>query len=342
MPQDLALFPDFTIRETLQYFGHLYRLDHKVTKDRTNFLISFLDLPESDRFVRNLSGGQKRRVSLAAALIHKPPLLILDEPTVGVDPLLRTAIWDHLVELTERERLTVIITTHYIEEARAANVVGFMRLGRILAEENPEFLLERHASPTLEEVFLKLCEADSAGASLPDSKSASPDLSKAVVRADVCNSAVNNNLNIVTEVQKSFSYEKEAASNGICQQQKTPFTHRNPCADSVARTMALFWKNITRLRRNLAVVLFQFLLPSIEVILFCACIGRDPFDIQVAVFNQEDPLMLSNMFLDTIDNSTIKLQSFNTLDTALQSVRNGESWAAMTLGKNFSDALHMR
>ncbi|KAF4529688.1 hypothetical protein B566_EDAN010774, partial [Ephemera danica] len=83
MPQDIALFSDFSFRETI--------------------------------------GGQKRRVSLAAALLHDPELLILDEPTVGVDPVLRQRIWDHLVQITVRGNTTVIITTHYIEEARQAD-----------------------------------------------------------------------------------------------------------------------------------------------------------------------------------------------------------------------------
>ena len=106
------------------------------------------------------SGGQKRRVSLAAALVHSPPLLILDEPTVGVDPLLRQSIWNHLVTLTRKERITVIVTTHYIEEARQANMVGLMRQGRLLAENSPDQLMADHCLDTLEDVFLKLCMSD--------------------------------------------------------------------------------------------------------------------------------------------------------------------------------------
>ncbi|CAG2122969.1 unnamed protein product, partial [Medioppia subpectinata] len=105
-------------------------------------------------------GGQKRRVSLAAALVHSPPLLILDEPTVGVDPLLRQSIWQHLVTLTQSERITVIITTHYIEEARLANVVGLMRQGKLLAENSPEELMSQYKLDSLENVFLKLCMTD--------------------------------------------------------------------------------------------------------------------------------------------------------------------------------------
>lgn len=101
-------------------------------------------------------------MSLASALVHHPPLLILDEPTVGVDPVLRKAIWEHLDALCREDGLTVIITTHYIEEARTAETVGLMRFGRLLVQSNPEELLTLHGLPTLEAVFLKLCQLDSA------------------------------------------------------------------------------------------------------------------------------------------------------------------------------------
>lgn len=160
MPQELAVYEDFTIKETLWYFGRLYRIPKKVIKERIEFLLTFLDLPRSKRLIVNMSGGQKRRVSLASALVHSPPLLILDEPTVGVDPLLRQSIWQHLVTLTQTEKITVIVTTHYIEEARRANIVGLMRRGKLLAENTPDDLMAKHDSSSLEDVFLKLCVTD--------------------------------------------------------------------------------------------------------------------------------------------------------------------------------------
>ncbi|KAG6457832.1 hypothetical protein O3G_MSEX010514 [Manduca sexta] len=124
MPQEIALYGEFTIKETMMYFGWIFGMETREINERLRFLLDFLDLPSENRMVKNLSGGQQRRVSFAVALMHDPELLILDEPTVGVDPLLRQSIWTHLVRITSSGDKTVIITTHYIEEARQAHCVS--------------------------------------------------------------------------------------------------------------------------------------------------------------------------------------------------------------------------
>lgn len=125
MPQEIALYGEFTIRETMLYFGWISGMSTDEVDDRLSFLLQFLMLPGPDRQVKTLSGGQQRRVSLAAALLHQPELLILDEPTVGVDPMLRKNIWDHLQHITKNGQTTVIITTHYIDETRQASIVSY-------------------------------------------------------------------------------------------------------------------------------------------------------------------------------------------------------------------------
>lgn len=155
-PQELALYNDLSIEQNLLFFGEMQGIPRAVILLRTAELRSFLDLPEGHRPVKFMSGGQRRRVSLAIALLNEPKLLLLDEPTVGVDPELRARIWSRLEELAAKGT-TILITTHYINEAERSNRVGLMRNGVLLAEDDPKKLIQEHECSNLEDVFLKLC-----------------------------------------------------------------------------------------------------------------------------------------------------------------------------------------
>ncbi|KAK6632871.1 hypothetical protein RUM43_012610 [Polyplax serrata] len=122
MPQDIALVGELTIKDCANYFGWIHGMTNKQIEAKYAFLEELLDLPPRNVYVKNLSGGQQRRASLAIAMIHDPELLILDEPTVGLDPVLRQTIWDYLLKLVTEQNRTIIITTHYIEEARQAHM----------------------------------------------------------------------------------------------------------------------------------------------------------------------------------------------------------------------------
>lgn len=157
MPQEHALILGFTVREMVWFYGTIFGLSTQKIDERFRFLSSLLELPDQDRLVRDCSGGQQRRISFALTLVHEPDLLILDEPTVGVDSLLRSKIWDHLVELTEKN-VTVLLSTHYIEEARQSTIVGIMRNGVQMAEDSPERILRMCETTSLEEAFLRLSQ----------------------------------------------------------------------------------------------------------------------------------------------------------------------------------------
>jgi ABC-type multidrug transport system ATPase subunit len=109
MPQELALFGENTIEDTFIYFGRLNHLRRSEIDEKIEFLLKFLHLPSKTKLISQLSGGQQRRVSLSVALLHSPKLLILDEPTVGADPLLRQQIWIYLQRLCREEGMTVSI-----------------------------------------------------------------------------------------------------------------------------------------------------------------------------------------------------------------------------------------
>ncbi|OXA44728.1 ABC transporter G family member 23 [Folsomia candida] len=160
MPQETALLGVLTIREALKYFGLLYGMKAQDIESRTNFVSEVLDLYHLDAVIHNLSGGQKRRVSLAAALIHNPSLLVLDEPCVGLDPLLRQRIWEYLTEISTKQGKTVIISTHYIEETKFCDKIGFLRGGHLLVEDSPTSLLSLYQSTKLADVFTQLCRID--------------------------------------------------------------------------------------------------------------------------------------------------------------------------------------
>jgi ABC-2 type transport system ATP-binding protein len=142
MAQESVFFPDLTLRENLNFAASLYGLPYR-RRRQIDEMIEFLDLGDvMDRLLRKASGGEKRRLSLAATLIHDPDLMFLDEPTAGVDPILRRKFWDHFEHLSD-SGATMIVTTQYVGEAAYCDFVGVLASGRILAFDTPEGLRRR-------------------------------------------------------------------------------------------------------------------------------------------------------------------------------------------------------
>jgi len=162
MPQEMAIYTDLTVSENLQLFGSLYSMEREAYLKREEALLSMVDLSERrDSLVSQLSGGMKHRISLACAMIHDPEVLFLDEPTVGVDPELRAGFWQNFADLKARGK-TVVITTHYMDEASRCDVVGMMRQGKLIAEGKPGELTERTSTSSLEDAFLEYSWRDAA------------------------------------------------------------------------------------------------------------------------------------------------------------------------------------
>ena len=143
VPQEVALYPDLTARENLAFFARLYGLDARDRNARVEEVLGVVGLRErADDRAREYSGGMKRRLNIALGLLHRPSLLVLDEPTVGVDPQSRNAILES-VEQLGHEGMAVLYTTHYMEEAeRLCDRVGIIDLGRIRAEGTRRELVE--------------------------------------------------------------------------------------------------------------------------------------------------------------------------------------------------------
>ncbi len=160
MPQDLAVYVDLKVRQNLEFFGRLYGLKGKGLEERKKALLRMTALEgREESLVHTLSGGMKHRLSLACSMIHSPRLLFLDEPTVGVDPELRFTFWRYLDEL-KKEGVTVLITTHYMDEAGRCDRVGLLREGRLIAEGTPKELRESANCESLEDVFLVFSRRD--------------------------------------------------------------------------------------------------------------------------------------------------------------------------------------
>jgi ABC-2 type transport system ATP-binding protein len=157
MTQQAALYPDLSVEENLRFFATI-----NGERDGVRDALEIVGLWERrGSLVSSLSGGMRTRCSLACALVHKPELLLLDEPTVGVDPLLRVQLWDRFQRMA-KEGVTILVSSHVMDEAERCDRLGLIRFGRLLAEGTVQELNLRAGVSRLEDAFLKLSDASAA------------------------------------------------------------------------------------------------------------------------------------------------------------------------------------
>lgn len=155
MAQSDALYTELTGKENLDFFASLYPMKKSEMKKRIAYAADLVKLTDQlGKKVAVYSGGMKRRLSLAIALVHDPKILILDEPTVGIDPELRLSIWNELFHLKNEQQKTILITTHVMDEAEKCDQVAMVRDGAILASGTPTELKGHYGVGQLEEAFL--------------------------------------------------------------------------------------------------------------------------------------------------------------------------------------------
>jgi len=151
MTQQAALYPGLSVEENVSFFAAIYGVEGGV-KDA----LEFVDLyTRRGSVVATLSGGMRQRCSLACALVHRPRLLLLDEPTVGVDPQLRVELWEQFRRMAA-DGTTIIVSSHVMDEAERCQRLGLIQYGRLLAEGNPSEVRAQAGTQNLEEAFLKL------------------------------------------------------------------------------------------------------------------------------------------------------------------------------------------
>ncbi|KAI5645573.1 ABC transporter domain-containing protein [Phthorimaea operculella] len=364
------------------YFGWIAGMTTAEVDERAEFLIQLLMLPNPTRQVKNLSGGQMRRVSLAAALLHEPELLILDEPTVGVDPVLRQGIWDHLVDITKGGRTTVIITTHYIDETKQATTIGLMRGGRFLAEESPTELINRYQAESLEEVFLKLSVLQNMGKRRRSSILADL-MEKVELPAIPDPAAIDLAEAEIGEISGEFGDNVSMSSKGrvpvvVTPELKAPVEALPPeetpprsCLERIKpmqwhHMKALVWKNFFSLFRNFSLMVFILGLPISQMIFFCLAIGHYPVGLPIAVVNHElgpnstgpchyedicpqDPstyewnlTLFSCEYLDFLSKRQNNLIYYPSKEQAMREAVRGKSRAVLIFPANFSASLQDR
>ena len=154
VPQIDNLDPDFTVEENLLVYGRYFGMSDASIKARIPMLLDFANLTgKRDAMVPTLSGGMKRRLSLARALVNDPDIIFLDEPTTGLDPQARHLIWQRLRELTSQGK-TLLLTTHFMEEAeRLCHRLGILDHGRMIAQDSPQDMIKNNIEPQVVEVF---------------------------------------------------------------------------------------------------------------------------------------------------------------------------------------------
>ncbi|HEY2549023.1 MAG TPA: ATP-binding cassette domain-containing protein [Streptosporangiaceae bacterium] len=169
VPQEDTLDVELTVRENLLVYGRYFGLPRSLIRERADQLLDFVQLSDrADDKVEPLSGGMKRRLTIARSLVNNPDILLLDEPTTGLDPQARHVVWDRLYRLKQRG-VTLVLTTHYMDEAeQLCDRLVVMDGGRFAAEGSPRELIERYSTPEVLELRFDIAEHEQAAEKLAD------------------------------------------------------------------------------------------------------------------------------------------------------------------------------
>ena len=159
--QDPSLDERLTVYENLDFHGMIYHMSRQLRRQRITEVLELVGLGDKSKtIVRTFSGGMKRRLEIARGLMHRPRVMILDEPTTGLDPQTRAHIWDYVIKLSQEQKITIFFTTHYLDEAEVCDRLAIIDHGRIAALDTPEVLKKKYQKTTLNDVFLEVTGYD--------------------------------------------------------------------------------------------------------------------------------------------------------------------------------------
>ncbi|KAH7638028.1 abc transporter-like protein [Dermatophagoides farinae] len=327
MPQDQALCRTFTVGQTLQYFANLYRLTGKEFRVRKQNLQKILGLPDDDKRISELSGGQQKIVSLSVTFLQRPKLMILDEPTVGSDPTLGDYIWKYLHLLCQQDNIVIIVVTHYIEEAVRAHIVGIMREGRMLEEDDPMALIERYEQRTLEDVFLYLCHND------PKPKI-------------IDNDDNNNETDKIDEIIVKNGNHKTIDT--INPEESTSNMYQT---SNWSKIILNLWILIVLVHKNLSrffqlnITTLIFLIPAFQALILGLMYDVDEVAIPIGVCNNEpDPYYSVRLFdfIEKVDIYYLKPKYYDNEEQAMNALKYGHIVGILIFDSNFTDAMITR
>ena len=313
MPQDISLFDELTIEETMKFFGHMYDLPDEFVRHKIEYLFDSLESNRRNILVKCLSNNDKVIMSLAIAVLHSPKLLILDEPTLYCDPFLKKTVWKQLKGLCAVENITIIVSTSHIEEAKNADIVGFIRNGNLREEKLPKHWSTEISVNTIEELFINVFTQ------------------RVDKSADIAKFNTNENNNRIP-IKHSVSFDEISLS-------PNPNQYHRFHSSSIERVSALYHKNLKREVRNIPVLVFQLLFPALAITMFCFCIGHNPYEMPVGVYNPDKPSFVSDLILKSFNMKSVQLQYYDTFDSAYEAVRQHEVWAILVFPHNYTRSM---
>ncbi|KAL7036913.1 hypothetical protein ACKWTF_008992 [Chironomus riparius] len=318
MPQETSLPTTMSIKETLYFFANISQMDMTKFKERYEMLMKLLELESTDALIEDLSGGEKRRVSFAVALIHNPQLIILDEPTVGLDVVIVQKIWNFLRDSIKlNENFTVLMSTHYPHEAEKADICGFMRNGKLLIADSPENILKNFNAQNLDEAALTLCYE-------------------------------RNSVDLDVIIQKE---EVDELFNAELLDQNKNFKSKRRIWEP--RTIkALMLKKFFWTKNSKSIILATLLPPLYLFVLLIFTIGRDPQGLKIGILNEEDVDCkiltsknnsydcknegLSCLFINSIPDHKLHKVSYENLEKIKNDTRSAQIEGYIHIPQNFS------
>ena len=255
MSQSFSLYGELTVRQNLHLHARLFHLPPDKATSRISELLRRFELAEHvDALASALPLGIRQRLSLAVAIIHEPEMLILDEPTSGVDPVARDAFWDLLIELSRRDRVTIFISTHFMNEALRCDRISLMHAGQVLVYDEPADIVADRGVENLEEAFIAYIEeAEAQSADVANIPEADPDL------------------HVATMVTSGASQKSSVLSRGF----------------SLSRALAYSYREAMEVMRDPVRLAFAFIGSTILLFIFSYGITTDVNEVEFAVFDQD-------------------------------------------------------